>query len=175
MAVDALTGNLGANPIEMVLNRLGFWTLTFLALSLIPTPVHDWLHVAWPIKVRRMLGLFAFAYATLHMLWYAGVDQLFDLHLLAEDATKRKFMAVGFIAWLFLVPLAVTSTDGWVRRLGYLRWKRLHRLAYVVAVLGTIHFFWREKADTSRPFLFAAVFGLLFLVRAVTYFRSQTS
>jgi sulfoxide reductase heme-binding subunit YedZ len=114
-----------------------------------------------------MIGLFAFAYATLHLTFYVAVDQGLDVALLAEDVAKRKFMAVGFAAWLLLLPLAVTSTDAWVRRLGFARWKRLHRLAYVAAILGVVHFLWRVKADRSRPLLFAAAIGLLLALRAI--------
>jgi methionine sulfoxide reductase heme-binding subunit len=167
MAFDAFTGGLGANPIEAILNRLGFWTLTLLTLSLVPTPAHDLLGLSWPIRIRRMLGLFTFAYATIHLLWYVGVDQFFDLAILAKDVAKRKFMAVGFVAWLTLVPLAVTSTDRWVRRLGYARWKRLHRLVYVTAGLGVVHFVWRVKADALRPYVFLAILGTLLGLRVV--------
>ena len=165
IVADGLLGRLGANPIEMVLNRLGFWTLTFLTLSLAATPAHDLLGLAWPVRVRRMLGLFAFSYATLHLLWYVGVDQLLDLRVLAKDVAKRKFMTVGFTAWLVLVPLAVTSTDRWVRRLGYARWKRLHRAVYAAALLGVVHFVWRVKADLRRPSWFIAAVALLLLAR----------
>jgi len=164
---DGLLGRLGANPIERVQDRLGFWTLTFLTLSLVPTPAHDLLGLAWPVRIRRMLGLFAFSYATLHLLWYAGVDQLFDAAVLAGDVLKRKFQAVGLAAWLLLVPLAVTSTDGWVRRLGFARWKRLHRLVYVAALLGALHFVWRVKADLRRPSWFLAALALLLAARLV--------
>lgn len=165
IVADALLGRLGANPIELVLNRLGFWTLTFLTLSLVPTPAHDLVGLKWPVRVRRMLGLFAFSYATLHLLWYVGVDHFFDVALLAKDVAKRKFMAVGFAAWLTLVPLAVTSTDRWVRRLGYARWKRLHRAVYAAALLGVVHFVWRVKADLRRPSWFIAAVALLLLAR----------
>jgi sulfoxide reductase heme-binding subunit YedZ len=169
IVVDALLGRLGANPIEQVLDRLGFWTLGLLTLSLAPTPAHDLLGLAWPIRVRRMLGLFAFSYATLHLSWYVGVDQFFDPAVLAEDVLKRKFMVVGFAAWLLLVPLAVTSTDRWVRRLGFARWKRLHRLVYVAALLGVVHFVWRVKADLRRPAWFAVAVGLLLTARLVPW------
>jgi sulfoxide reductase heme-binding subunit YedZ len=165
IAADGLTGGLGANPIEAVLDRLGFWTLTLLALSLVPTPAHELLGLAWPVRVRRMLGLFCFGYATLHLSWYVGVDQFFDLHVLAKDVLKRRFMVVGFTGWLLLVPLAVTSTDGWVRRLGFKRWKRLHRLVYAVALLGVVHFVWRVKADLARPLVFVVIIGGLLLAR----------
>ena len=167
MAADLQLGRLGANPIEAILDRLGFWTLTLLTLSLVPTPAHDLLGLAWPVRIRRTLGLFAFSYATLHLLWYVGVDQILDFGLLAEDVLKRRFMAVGFAAWLTLVPLAVTSTDRWVRRPGYARWKRLHRLVYATAALGAVHFVWRVKADLRRPAIFLAALALLFLARLV--------
>jgi methionine sulfoxide reductase heme-binding subunit len=176
LAAAALSGGLGANPIEAVLNRLGFWTLTLLTASLVPTPAHDLLGLAWPIRVRRMLGLFTFAYATIHLSWYVGVDQFFDLHVLAKDVLKRKFMAVGFLAWLSLAPLAVTSTDRWVKRLGYVRWKKLHRLAYVAAGLGVVHFVWRVKADALRPYVFAAVLAALLGARvSVRLARARAS
>ena len=170
---DAFSGGLGANPIEAMLNRLGFWTLTFLTLSLAPTPLHDLLGLRWPVRLRRMLGVSAFSYATLHLSWYVGVDQFFDVGLLAADVAKRKFMTVGFAAWLVLVPLAVTSTDGWVRRLGYARWKRLHRLVYVAALLGVVHFVWRVKADLRRPSLFAIAIGVLLGARVVVALRAR--
>jgi sulfoxide reductase heme-binding subunit YedZ len=156
---------LGANPIEAILDRLGFWTLVLLTASLVPTPAHDWLGLRWPVRVRRMLGLFAFGYATLHLLFYVGVDQGLDAGLLVEDVAKRKFMTVGFTAWLLLVPLALTSTDRAVRRLGYARWKRLHRLVYAAAALGVVHFVWRVKADLRRPTWFLVAVGVLLAAR----------
>jgi methionine sulfoxide reductase heme-binding subunit len=173
IVLDAAAGRLGANPIEMVLNRLGFWTLVFLTLSLAPTPARELFGVSWPVRIRRTLGLFAFSYATLHLLWYVGVDQFFDRATLLEDVAKRKFMAVGFAAWLLLLPLAVTSTDGWVRRLGFARWKRLHRLAYGAAILGVLHFVWRVKADLRRPSWFIAAIAALLLARVVQLARRE--
>lgn len=165
LAADAAFHRLGANPIEAVLNRLGFWTLTFLTLSLAPTPLHRWGGPAWPLRLRRLLGVTAFAYAALHFAWYLGVDQFFDLQVVAADVVKRPFITVGFAALLLLLPLAVTSTDGWVRRLGFARWKALHRLAYAAALLGVVHFVWRVKADRLKPALFAVAIGLLLLAR----------
>jgi sulfoxide reductase heme-binding subunit YedZ len=165
LVADLLLSHLGANPIEAMLNRLGFWTLTLLVTTLAATPANVLLGLAWPARVRRMLGLWAFAYATLHLLFYVVVDQGLDVALLAQDVAKRKFMAVGFAAWLLLVPLAVTSTDGWVRRLGFRAWKRLHRIVYVAALLGVVHFVWRVKADLRRPALFALALGALLLLR----------
>jgi sulfoxide reductase heme-binding subunit YedZ len=167
VVADGLRGALGANPIEAVQNRLGFWTLTLLTLSLVPTPARELLGLAWPARIRRTLGLLAFAYASLHLAWYVAVDQTLDVALLWEDVTKRKFMTVGFTAWLLLAPLAVTSTDRWVRRLGYARWKRLHRLVYAAAILGVVHFVWRVKADLRRPSWFVAAVGVLLAARIV--------
>jgi len=167
LAADLALDRLGANPIEAALNRLGFWTLTLLVATLAATPANALLGLAWPVRARRMLGLWAFAYGTLHLVCYVAVDQGLDLALLAEDVAKRRFMTVGFAAWLLLVPLAVTSTDAWVRRLGFRRWKRLHRLAYAAAILGVVHFVWRVKADLREPLVFGAVLALLLAARAV--------
>jgi sulfoxide reductase heme-binding subunit YedZ len=175
LVADGTLGRLGANPIEAIQNRLGFWTLTLLTLSLVPTPAHDLLGLAWPVRVRRMLGLFAFSYATLHLAWYVGIDRFFDLHLLVQDVAKRKFMTVGFTAWLLLVPLAVTSTDRWVRRLGYARWKRLHRAVYAAALLGVVHFVWRVKADLRRPSYFIVAIGCLLLARLLPALAASRS
>jgi sulfoxide reductase heme-binding subunit YedZ len=169
---DGATGALGANPIETVQNRLGFWTITLLALSLVPTPAKDLAGLAWPQRLRRMLGVTAFAYALLHFLFYVVVDKFFDWPVIATDLTKRPFLVVGFAALLCLVPLAVTSTDGWVRRLGYGRWKAIHRLAYLAAALAVVHFAWRVKADLRRPLLYAAIFALLLAARVPGWIRA---
>ncbi|HQR30332.1 MAG TPA: protein-methionine-sulfoxide reductase heme-binding subunit MsrQ, partial [Anaeromyxobacteraceae bacterium] len=169
---DGFTGGLGANPIEAVLNRLGFWAMTLLALALVPTPAKEVLGVTWPQSLRRVLGVTAFAYALLHFLFYVGVDKFFDWRTISADLTKRPFIMVGFAALLCLLPLAVTSTDGWVRRLGHRRWKLLHRLAYVAAALAVVHFLWRVKADVRRPLAFAAVFAALLLARVPGWVRA---
>lgn len=173
LAVDGATGQLGANPVEAGLNRLGFWTLTFLAASLAPTPVNELLGVKWPVRIRRTLGLLAFTYAALHFAWYLGVDKFFDLGDVAQDVAKRKFITIGFAAMLLLVPLAVTSTDAAVRRMGFVRWKRLQRLAYAAALLGVIHFLWRVKADHRLPTIFAAIVGLLLVARLVPWMSGR--
>jgi len=165
LGLDLARGGLGANPIAEGMNRLGFWTLTLLALSLVPTPAKDLLGVSWPLRVRRQLGLLAFTYAALHLSWYLVADQFFDWEAILADVTKRRFMAVGFATFLLLVPLAVTSTDGWVRRLGFRRWKALHRLVYLAAAGGVVHFVWRVKIDLRKPLLFAAAIGLLLAAR----------
>jgi len=167
IGLDALRGRLGANPIAEILNRMGFWALTFLLLSLAPTALKILLGWTEPVRYRRMLGLFAFFYAFLHFATYFGVDQFFDLPAIGADIVKRKFITIGFLAFLLLVPLAVTSTDRWVRRLGFVLWKRLHRLSYVAALCGVVHFVWRVKADLRQPLIFAAILAVLLLVRFV--------
>jgi sulfoxide reductase heme-binding subunit YedZ len=165
LAVDAARDALSANPIAEVMNRLGFWTLTLLVASLAATPMKTLFGFTVQMRVRRMVGLFAFFYALLHFLTYLGLDQALDFSDIGADIAKRKFITVGFAAFLTLIPLAVTSTDGAVKRLGFRRWKRLHRLAYVAAVLGVVHFVWRVKADYLEPALFAVTLAALFLAR----------
>jgi sulfoxide reductase heme-binding subunit YedZ len=169
---DAATGGLSENPVEAVQNRLGFWTISILALSLLPTPAGDLLGLAWPQRLRRVLGVTAFAYALLHFLFYVGVDKFFDWQTISLDLTRRPFLMVGFAALLCLVPLAVTSTDGWLRRLGYRRWKLLHRLVYLAAALSVVHFAWRVKADLRRPLLFAGIFAVLLALRIPGWVRA---
>jgi sulfoxide reductase heme-binding subunit YedZ len=174
LATAAVRGKLGANPIEAALNRLGWWTLVFVLLALAPTPLRILFGWTSPVRLRRMLGLFAFFYASLHLTTYVGIDQFFDWRAIGADVAKRKFITIGMLGFALLVPLAVTSTDRWVRRLGYVRWKRLHRLAYAVAVCGVVHFVWRVKADLREPLVFAAVLALLLLVRVAAW-RPLTS
>ncbi len=173
LAFDAAFGRLGSNPVAEGLNHLGFWTLTLLALSLAPTPAHDFLGLTWPLRVRRMVGLFAFTYGALHFAWYVGLDQFFAVREILADVGTRKFITVGFAALVLLVPLAVTSTNAWVKRLGFRRWKRLHRLVYVAAALGVVHFLWRVKADHREPLLFAAVIGALLALRVVARVKDR--
>jgi sulfoxide reductase heme-binding subunit YedZ len=168
---DLARDGLGANPIEAVQNRLGFWTITLLALSLVPTPAWNVFRVGWPQRLRRVLGVTAFTYALLHFLFYVGVDKFFDWATISKDLTKRPFLMVGFAAILCLAPLAITSTDGWVKRLGFRRWKLLHRLVYLAAALAVFHFAWRVKADLTRPLLFAAAFALLLALRVPGWIR----
>ena len=167
VAFDALRGRLGANPIEAILNRFGYWTLVFVLLALVPTPLQRLSGWTWMAPHRRMIGLFAFFYACLHVGTYVGVDQFFDWRAIVADVVKRKFITIGMLAFALLVPLALTSTDGSVRRLGYARWKRLHRLVYAAAVCGVVHFVWRVKADLREPLLFAAALAVLLAVRRV--------
>jgi methionine sulfoxide reductase heme-binding subunit len=167
VVADALRGRLGANPIEAILNRFGYWTLVFVLLALVPTPLQRLSGWTWIAPHRRMIGLFAFFYACLHVATYVGVDQFFDWRAIVADVVKRKFITIGMLAFALLVPLALTSTDGSVRRLGYARWKRLHRLVYAAAVCGVVHFTWRVKADLREPLLFAAALAVLLAVRLI--------
>jgi sulfoxide reductase heme-binding subunit YedZ len=163
----AWAGELGANPIAEAMNRLGFWTLTLLLVTLAPTPIQIVTGWKWPLRLRRMLGLETFLYVCLHFAVYLGVDQFFDLPAIGKDIAKRKFITVGFAAFLLLIPLAITSTDRMVRRLGFARWKRLHRLIYVAAVLGVIHFVWRVKSDLRQPTIFGVALALLLVIRTL--------
>jgi len=167
VVADALRGRLGANPIEAILNRFGYWTLVFVLLALVPTPLQRLSGWTWIAPHRRMIGLFAFFYACLHVGTYIGVDQFFDWRAIVADVVKRKFITIGMLAFALLVPLALTSTDGSVRRLGYARWKRLHRLVYAAALCGVVHFTWRVKADLREPLLFAAALAALLAVRLI--------
>ena len=168
----ALQGDLGANPIAEAMNRLGFWTLTLLLVTLAPTPIQIVTGWKWPLRLRRMLGLETFLYVCLHFAVYLGVDQFFDLGAIGKDIVKRKFITVGFTAFLLLIPLAITSTDGMVRRLGFVRWKRLHRLIYLAAALGVVHFVWRVKSDLRQPLVFAAALAVLLVIRSMRSMRS---
>lgn len=170
LAWDAARGDLTANPIENLTHRTGFWALTLLLVTLSVTPIRrltGWNRV---IQYRRMIGLFAFFYACLHVAIYFGLDQLLSFEFILEDIVERPYITVGFTAWLLLVPLAITSTKGWIRRLGK-RWQTLHRLIYVSAILGVLHFLWLVKADVRQPLIYAGVLGTLFLLRLPVFKR----
>jgi len=140
LAVGLLTGNLGINPVETLQHSTGDWTLRFLILTLCITPLRKLLHLPELIRFRRMLGLYAFFYVCLHLLTYLGPDQSFSLAGMWVDVAKRPFITVGFLAFVLLIPLAMTSTAGWIRKSGGKRWARLHRIAYLAAILGVIHY-----------------------------------
>ena len=173
MAVDFVRGTLGANPIQRVLNQLGMCALIILVASLACTPLKILFKWTWPPRIRRLLGLLGFAYACLHFLTYVGVDQGLDFGVLVQDVLKRPFITVGFAALVLQVPLAVTSTNAMVRRLGFPVWQRLHRLAYVAVSLGVVHFVWRVKKDITEPVLYACVLGLLFAIRVAEAVRKR--
>ena len=151
---------LGANPVDEIMDRLGEWGLRLLLATLCITPLAVELRKPWLVGLRRMLGLFAFTYLSLHFLNWLVLDQWLDLAAIAADIAKRPYITVGFAAYAMLVPLAVTSTAGWMRRLGR-RWHRLHRLVYPAAILGCTHFWWQVKADWREPALYAAALALL--------------
>ncbi len=175
IVVRALNGKLGANPTEQALNQLGLVTLIFLVAALACTPLKTLFGWTWPVRLRRMLGLFGFFYAALHVSTYTGLDQTFDWPAIWADVTKRKFIYVGFAAFVLLIPLAATSTNGAVKRVGFARWKLLHRLAYVAPALGVLHFIWRVKKDISEPATYGVVLGALLLVRVVTTLRGRVT
>jgi methionine sulfoxide reductase heme-binding subunit len=167
LAYRGLTGQLTANPIEYLTLQTGFWALTLLMATLAVTPLRrltGWNRI---IGVRRTLGLFAFFYATVHLLIYITLDRFFEFGDIGADILKRPYITVGFLAFLLLLPLAITSTRGWIRRLGR-RWLLLHRLIYLAAALAVLHFYWKKsaKADVSEPLIFAAILAALLLFRA---------
>jgi len=157
--------DLTANPVEFYQHQTGDWTLRFLVFTLCVTPFRKMFHQPELIRFRRMLGLFAFFYASLHFLTYLGPDQNFDLAGMWKDVAKRPFVTVGFTALLLLIPLAITSTAGWVRRLGGKRWQALHRAVYISAVLGVIHYYWLVKSDIRKPVFYGVLVGALLIWR----------
>lgn len=168
----AVTDALGANPVEAVTRSTGWWTLAFLCSTLAVTPLRRATGAHWLIRLRRMLGLYAFFYACLHFTTYVWLDVWFDLAAVAKDVVKRPFITVGFTAFVLLVPLAVTSTRAMQRRLGR-NWQRLHRLVYAVAVLGVLHFWWLVKRDITEPALFGLVVAALFGARLAARAKSD--
>ncbi|HWZ26229.1 MAG TPA: protein-methionine-sulfoxide reductase heme-binding subunit MsrQ [Verrucomicrobiae bacterium] len=161
----ALHGELTANPIEFITHATGDWTLRFLIFTLCVTPFRKILHLPELIRFRRMLGLFAFFYACLHFTTYIWLDKFFDLSEMWKDIAKRKYITVGFTAFLLLIPLAITSTTGWIRSLGGKCWQQLHRLIYFSAALGVIHYYWLVKSAIIRPLTYGAVVAVLLLWR----------
>ncbi len=171
---DGVTNNLGANPVETVRRYTGDWTLRFLLIALTVTPLRrltGW-HVV--VRLRRMLGLFAFFYACLHFVSYIWLDQFFMWDAIIEDILDRPYITVGVASFLLLIPLAVTSTNGMVRRLGGRRWQRLHQLVYVIAVLGVIHFLWLVKSDISEPVIYGAILALVLGFRLFWHLRGRS-
>jgi sulfoxide reductase heme-binding subunit YedZ len=173
MAYDAANGRLGANPLEFFLRSTGVLTLSFLLISLLVTPLRKLFGWNGLIKYRRLLGLIAFFYGCIHLVTYSIFDKSFDLPLIAADIIQRPFIAIGLSAFLILVPLAITSTNGWVKRLGGKRWAKLHRLVYLGAILGVIHFWMIVKSDIFYPAVFGLALFVLFLVRV--YFARRPS
>jgi sulfoxide reductase heme-binding subunit YedZ len=173
LAWRLLHDDLGGDPIEALEKETGTWALRFVAITLALTPLRQLLGWSALARYRRMLGLFAFAYATVHLAIYAGLDMELSAADLVEDVVEHPYVTIGFATWLLLVPLALTSTTGWMRRLGGRRWNRLHQLTYLVAVTGTIHYLWAVKKDTLRPFTYALVFALLLGWRVWARYRPR--
>jgi sulfoxide reductase heme-binding subunit YedZ len=165
LGLRAYHGELTANPVEFVQHLTGDWTLRLLLATLSITPLRKLLSLPDLIRFRRMLGLFAFTYVCLHFLTYIGPDQAFDLGGMWKDVAKRPFITVGFTGFILLIPLALTSTKAWIRRLGGKRWQNLHRLIYITALCGVIHYYWLVKSDHRLPFLYGAILAILFLYR----------
>jgi sulfoxide reductase heme-binding subunit YedZ len=170
LVYGAVANTLGANPIETITRSTGWWTLFLLMVTLGVTPLRRWTTANWLLRLRRMLGLFAFFYASVHLLTFVWFDHWFDVAAILKDVVKRPFVTVGFAAYLLFLPLAFTSTNAMVRRLGR-NWQRLHRLVYAIAVLGVIHFWWLVKRDLTEPLLFAGVLAVLLGARV--YWRSR--
>ena len=164
---DGVHENLGANPVETIRLFTGDWTLRFLLITLAVTPLRRLTGWNAMVRVRRMLGLFAFFYAALHVISYVWLDQFFMWDLIIEDVYKRPYITVGFTAFMLLLPLALTSTNGMVRRLGGKHWQRLHRLVYIIAILGVVHFWWLVKSDIRQPLIYATVLALLLGYRLI--------
>jgi len=160
------TDRLGANPIRELEIETGLWTLRLLAVTLAVTPIRRTFGWNWITKYRRMLGLFTFFYASVHLSMWVGVDWFFAWHDMGEEIVKHKYILIGMTTWLIMVPLAVTSTTGWVRRLGK-RWTALHRLVYAAAITGTVHYLWAVKKDTFFPVVYLAVFATLLAYRVI--------
>ncbi|MCU0834275.1 MAG: sulfoxide reductase heme-binding subunit YedZ [Chromatiaceae bacterium] len=159
-----ITGAIGPNPVEVATHTTGEWGLRLLLVTLAVTPLRRLTGWAWLLRFRRMLGLFAFFYLSLHLATYLALDQFFDWAAIAEDVRKRPYITAGFTAFVLLVPLAATSTRGMVRRLGR-RWQNLHRLIYPAAALGVLHFLWLTKADLREPMIYAGILVLLLALR----------
>jgi sulfoxide reductase heme-binding subunit YedZ len=174
LAAQLVTGGLGANPVEALLNDLGYIAFVLLVLTLACTPAQIVFGWNWPIRIRKLLGDFCFSYACLHLLTYTVLDQGFDLRGIVADVLKHKFIFLGMATWLLLLPLAITSTQGWQRRLGFRRWKRLHRVIYLAAGLASIHFLLRFKTPRFETLAWMGVICVLLLVRMAEAARRRS-
>ena len=171
---DSVTGGLSVNPVEDITHRTGDWALRFILVALTVTPVR-WISGWNPIiRYRRMVGLLAFFYASLHFSTYIVFDHFFDVASIFEDVAERKYVTAGFVGFVLMLPLAITSTQGWIRRLGK-RWSSLHRLIYVVAISGVVHFLWLVKLENSEPLIYAAVLAVLLGSLLIRYYIAEAS
>ena len=164
ISINIFQDTLGANPIEFIERHFGKWTLIFLCLTLSMTPIRRITNISQWILYRRMLGLFVFFYASIHLLCYIALDYHFDWVDIKNDILKHRYVLVGFLAWLLLLPLAITSSDKMIRKLKA-NWKLLHRLIYVIAILGVLHFIWLVKKDITEPLIYAAIVSILLILR----------
>jgi sulfoxide reductase heme-binding subunit YedZ len=164
---------LGANPIEFITHSTGDWTLTFLLITLSISPLRKLTRQYWLIGWRRMLGLYAFFYGTLHLMTYVWLDKFFDVHEMLADIAKRRFITAGMTAFTLMIPLALTSTRWSIRKLGGKRWQILHRLIYASAAAGVIHYIWLVKADLKKPLEYASVLGVLLGYRVVAWIATR--
>jgi sulfoxide reductase heme-binding subunit YedZ len=165
LAWRAFQHRLTANPIEYITHQTGDWTLIFIVITLAVTPARKLLRLPELIRFRRMLGLFAFFYGFLHFGTWIGLDKFFDWAEMLHDVRKRPFITAGFTGFVLMLPLALTSTAGWIRRLGGKRWQALHRLIYVTAIAGVVHYYWLVKSDVRKPLFYGALVALLFVLR----------
>ena len=165
IAAAAVSGELGANPVEALIHHFGEWALRLMLATLAVTPLRRLTGWSQAVRLRRMLGLFAFFYAALHLATYVVLDRSLLVEEILEDLTERPYIMVGFAGFVLLVPLAATSTNAMIRRLGGRRWRLLHRLAYVAAAAGVVHFWWLVKADVREPLIHAAILALLLALR----------
>jgi sulfoxide reductase heme-binding subunit YedZ len=175
LAWKAFHDGLGANPIEVITHSTGDWTLILVLTTLSITPLRRITRQYWLIGVRRMIGLFAFFYGTLHFLTYIWLDKFFDVHEMLKDIAKRRFITVGFTAFVLMIPLALTSTAWSIRRLGGKNWQLLHRLIYFTAILAVIHYFWLVKADHRKPIEYGIVLSLLLAYRVWVWASEKAS
>jgi sulfoxide reductase heme-binding subunit YedZ len=175
LLVGKILGNqLGTNPIETLNRYTGDWTLRFLLLTLAVTPLRQLTGQQYLLRFRRMLGLFAFFYACLHFSTWIGIDKLFDWDEMVKDVIKRPFITVGFTCFVLLIPLAATSTQAMVRRLGGSRWRALHRLVYAIGIGGVVHFLWLVKSDIREPLIYATILTILLGYRVWSYVRRRS-
>jgi methionine sulfoxide reductase heme-binding subunit len=166
----ALHNGLTANPIEFITHATGDWTLRFVLITLAVTPLRKLLGLPELIRFRRMFGLFAFFYGCLHFTTYIWLDKFFDGKEIWKDIDKRPYITVGFLAFVMMIPLAITSTTGWIRRLGGRQWQTLHRLIYLTAIAGVVHYYWLVKSAVIRPLAYAAILGVLLVWRLLNSF-----
>ena len=169
----ALHNDLTANPIEFITHATGDWTLRFVVITLAITPIRRLFHMPALIRYRRMLGLFAFFYGLLHFTTYVWLDQFFDVSSMIKDVAKRPFITAGFTGFVLMIPLAITSTAGMIRRMGGRRWQLLHRAIYVTAIAGVIHYYWLVKSDVRKPLEYGAMVGVLLVWRLGSWYSGR--